>query len=356
MERTEVSKSLNLVWHPHPISAVSGRQVQAFVFTPGLNVRQLLLKSGIDPIQPIYVVLDDKLLTVAEWDSIYPTEGQILNVQATIQGGDGGGGSNTGQIIAMVAVIAIAIAAPYAAAALFPEYAAVIGAGTLGGSLLSAGIMIAGSLIVGAIFQPKTNTGLGEISSSPAESPTYSLSGGQNRLRPYEPMPVIMGQHRFFPDYAAKPYTEYNNEDQYLYQIFHHGISSSDFSDYKIGENLISNYTDYQFHYSDQNGNFPQFPGNVDIAQGAALTKAGGAVTRTTSENTWTIGIDIEAVLFYANNDGGMDSVNVELQIEYRPVGTYTWLVPEKVWSTNSEHFDLVIGQQFLVKKIRVII
>lgn len=334
MERTEVSKSLNLVWHPHPISAIADREVKAFVFTPGLSVRQLLLKSGIDPIQPIYVVLDDKLLTVEQWDTVYPEEGQILNVQATIQGGDGDGGSNPGQIIAMVAVIAIAIAAPYMAPASWGLLTA-SGAVSLTGALVTAGIMVAGSLIVGAIFQPKTNGGLDSASSTDQASPTYSLSGGSNRLRPYESMPVIMGEHRFFPDAAMKPYTEYIDNEQYLYQAFHLGVSRADVSSWKIGTTPIENYSNWSWRYHDSEGKFYDFPGNVDSIAGAVLTKAGGAVTRTTSDDTYQIGVDIESTLFYANNSGGMDSRTVELDIEYRPYGSSTWLQPSMT-STNA--------------------
>ena len=339
--KSPVKEQLDIIYRPHPVIPVADCRYAVQPWTQGITVRQLLLANGIDPYQPISIILNDRLLSVTEWDTVCPDPGSIINVKAEVMGGGGGGGSNPLQVVAMVAIIAIAIAAPYALAAYGGAFAAggsaamVTAAGglTMAGSLLTAGIMIAGSLLIGAIFSPKMSAmDMDSASgSNKNDSPTYSLSGGSNRPRPYEPMPVIMGTHRFFPDAAANPYTEYHGEDQYLYQIFGFGLSSIYLSDYKIGTNPLSNYTAYNWHYTDQYGKIPSFPGNVDSTSGAVLENSAGWITRTTSSNTYRIGLDIEGVLFYANDSGGLDNTSVQLRVQYKPAGSSTWIDPADI-------------------------
>ena len=199
--QTAVAESIHLIWHPHPVTPIAGRNLRLCEWVPGRTVRETLLAAGIDPQQPIVALLDDRLLTVEEWDHVCPKPGQLLNVQATVMGG--GGGSNP---IATVATLALVIAAPYLTTALVGiEGAAVLG--SVGVSMVTAGIMVAGSMIIGAIFPPALpSSGYGNMA---AASPTYSLTGGSNRSRPYEPMPVVFGTHRLFPDLGNRPYAEF---------------------------------------------------------------------------------------------------------------------------------------------------
>ncbi|MFW8745708.1 hypothetical protein ACOI9R_36825, partial [Mesorhizobium japonicum] len=143
-------------------------------------------------------------------------------------------GSNVVQVVALIAIVAIAIAAPYALGMVTAA-----GGVTMGGAMVTAGIMMGGSMIVNSVFAASnaaTDNSLNGASGQYSQgSPTYSLSGGSNRMRPYESMPVVMGTHRFFPDLAARPYVEYQGDDQFLHQIFHLGLSRCDFSDWKIG-------------------------------------------------------------------------------------------------------------------------
>lgn len=336
MTKSPVKEQLDIIYRPHPILPAADCKFMQHGWQQGQTVREILIANGVDQHQPISIIVNDRLLTVAEWDEVRPEPCSIINVKAEVLGGGGGGGgSNTMQIVAMIAIVAIAIAAPYALAAWGAVGAGVLttaaGGLTMAGSLLTAGIMIAGNLLISAVFSPSGNAAIDMDTASGSntqDSPTYSLSGGSNRARPYEPMPVIMGTHRLFPDAAMNPYTEYRGEDQYLYQIFGMGLSSATFSDFRIGTNPLSNYTDWQWQYPDQNGKIAAFPGNVDNASGAALENSAGWITRTTSTNTYKIGLDIEGVLFYANDRGGMDSTTVEFRVQYKPVGSGTWLDP----------------------------
>lgn len=299
MEVIEHKPKVGVVWHHHPV-IVSERKHYSCVIGDGSTVREILINQGIDTKQPIVILLDDRLLTVSEWDLICPIAGQIINVKACVSDGGGGGGSNPLQTVAMIALVAAVTYFTLGTGTAFT--ASAMGLTAFQGAMAAGAMMMAGSMVINSIFAANSNsTSLSGMSGQYAEaSPTYSLSGGSNRMRPYEVMPVVMGSHRIFPDLAARPFTEYHGEDQYLYQIFHLGLSSCQLSDWKIGNNSISDYQDVTWHYPNSEGKITDFPGNVDSASGADLTNAAGWITRTTSENTYRIGIDIEGILYYA--------------------------------------------------------
>ena len=314
VKQTELSRSLNIIYQPHPITPILGRKGMVAAIQEGTSVREILLSAGIDPHQPIVILLDDRLLTVEEWDIICPTDGQMLNVQTIVQGGGGGGNSNPLQTVLLIAVVVAATVV--SAGALAPLLGSAFAAGAVGAAVAGAIIGIGGSLLIGALFPPKSTSDA--VGTLPEVSPTYSLTGGSNQQRPYQSMPVVMGTHRVFPDFGSKPFTEYRGEDQYLYQIFHFGLGSISVSDYKIGANPLSNYSDVELFQPNSDGQLTQFPGNVDSAAGAALTNAAGWINRTTSANTYRIAIDIEAILFETFRDGRLITTSVEFEIQYR--------------------------------------
>jgi hypothetical protein len=229
------AKSLDVIWRPHPALPSANKESFACLLAPGATVRDLLISAGIDTKQPIIIWLDDRLLEVDEWNTVCPHPGQIINVQATVMGGGGGGGSNPVQMVALIAVIAISIYTFGAGSAFAAAYGATASAVAVGVATA------AGALLVNAVFAASNpSTSLNNASGVyGAASPTYSLSGGSNRMRPYESMPVVMGAHQFFPDLAAKPFLEYQGEDQYLYQIFHLGLSSCLLTDWRIGTRIL---------------------------------------------------------------------------------------------------------------------
>lgn len=330
--QTSVAETLQFIWHPHPIIPTAGREIRDITIQPGSTVREICLAAGIDAGQPITINLDDRRLTDAEWDTVCPQPGQMLSVQAAVADGGGDGGSNPLQVVLLVSVIALSIAAPYLAPAAWGTIGAAGGV-TMVGAMLSAAVGIAGAMIVNAVFSagynsPNMATNNGANSQA---SPTYSLSGGNNRMRQFEPMPVVMGSHRFFPDLGAKPYTEYVGDDQYLYQIYHLGLSNLTTSDWKIGTTPITSYADYEWHYPNAQGQLTAFPGNVDSQSGASLTQEAGWITRTTSSNTYKIGLDILGSLYYANDQGGLDATSVSLSIEYK-------LTTESTWTSGGTH------------------
>lgn len=307
-QQNSLAKAVTLAYAPHPF----GLDRQVMPVFAGITIHKACINAGVDGDQPIVIFLNGLIVPVSDWKTKTLNEGDFLTVQAEVTGG-GDGGSNP---IAVVAMIALTVAMPYAVAAMG------FTAGTFAAAAVSAGLMMAGSMVINSIFppsMPSTNFNGGAYEQP---SPTYSLTGGSNRMRPYEAMPLIMGTHRFFPDAAMRPYTEYRDQDQYLYQLFNAGLIPATLTDFKIGNSAISSFSDVSLTV----GGIGNFPKNVDTQSGFVLSSSAGWVQRTSSNNTYHIQLDIDALLFSANNSGGMDKTECELNIEYRPVGTTTWL------------------------------
>ena len=137
------AENLRLIVCPHVFSIE--RERMDTVRPVGGTVSDILRSIGWTDAQSARVFLDGELVKNAAWQYTVPRQAQVLIVRAIPMGGGGGQGKDVGRIVAMVAILALAIAAPYAAVPLGFAY---LGAGTLGGALLSAGISIVGTLAV----------------------------------------------------------------------------------------------------------------------------------------------------------------------------------------------------------------
>lgn len=310
---------MNVTYAPHPLTT-QGREARLARWEEGRTIREHLIACGVDTQREIVIYHNTRLLTVSEWDVVCPRPGDFLHVEGVVSGG--GDGSNP---IAAILSIVVMIYAPYLAPALIGiEGAAVMGSTmtAIVSAAITATVTIAGNLIISAMFKPSQASSATQ--SIAAASPTYSLSGGSNRIRPYEPLPVLMGNHRIFPDYGAKPYTEFEGEDQYLYQVFNFGLGNLVLADLRIGETLLSTYSDVTVTRA-ENGVLPGFWGNVDSAEGAALSNAVGWVTRTTGTATTQISLDLVGTYYYVNKKGGLSARSANFEIEYCVAGTGNW-------------------------------
>lgn len=311
VQESRVKQQLDIIYRPHPVLPSVDCKFAQQEWKQGQTVREILVANGVDQFQPIVVVLNDRLLTVTEWDTICPSPGDLINVKSQVAGGGGDNNKVLNTVLTIALVIAVVVAQQYE---LLPLIAG-------SQATAAAAIMIAGTLIINTIV-PITPSGYGlsspEVSGSTSATQAYSLSGGSNQMRPYQSMPIVMGTHRFFPDLGSKPYTEYKDNDQYLYQIFHFGLSDLTLSDFRIGTTEITNYSEYTWYDQDSQGKIAAFPGNVDSASGAALTYDAGWIQRTSSANAYKLGIDITGVFYYANNSGGLDYTSVNVEIQYK--------------------------------------
>lgn len=222
------------------------------------------------------------------------------------------------KFLAFAIPIVLSIYAPGWGAALF-------GKATLGARIFAAVVTAVGSAIANKLLAPKQPKGLRDMQASP----TYSLSGGRNRARPYEPLPLLFGELRYTPDYASLPYTMFEGDDQYLYSVFHAGINCGEVSAYRIGKTPIESFSGVTVRAAGISGMADetlQAWGNVDSAPGAGrLVGDGGFVSRLSSAGARALQIDVEGSLYAINDKGVYYDYSMTIVAEYRDVTGVDW-------------------------------
>ncbi|WP_300435647.1 host specificity factor TipJ family phage tail protein [Zoogloea sp.] len=313
----------NVVFCPHPLMPARDRRM---IFEPPRTGEQLdayLARVIGDLPDPCVVTIGDCSVPRAWWGRVRVKPGAVIGVAAAVAGGDGG--SDVGRIVLTIAVVVAAVYTGGLAAGAMGW--AGTGAMTLGQTAAyvaaSAAVMTVGMMAVNALLPLPTNdlSGLG----GGETSPTYSLAGGSNRVRRYEPLPLVIGTHRMFPDQACAGYTLYvNGNDQYLFIAYNFGFGDLEITDLRIGDTPLTDYKDVTVQWA--TGMMPTLiAGNVDTQGGTVLTSTDGPIVRTTSVDTMEIHIDVQYVMFHAGN-GGLEQYSASVMFEWRAVGSPTWL------------------------------
>ncbi len=191
----------------------------------------------------------------------------------------------------------------------------------------------------------------------------YSISGWRNTPRPDGVVPVVMGQLRWAPPFAALSYTEIVGDFMYVRAVFCLGYGEIEISDLWIGETPIEEYDEVTTEIrtglstDDDISLYPQQIveqsvgveimrplvrddlGEVDKDAGSTLEP----VVRTTGDDAtgcslifcWTGG------LVKIDKDGNRKTQSVEIQIEYRlDDGVSEW-VEETVLKVSARKLEM---------------
>lgn len=160
-----------------------------------------------------FALLNEEWLPRERWECRIEAGDRLAFVTLPARGG--GGGKDIFRSVLQIAIVAAAV-----------FFAGPAGLGLTGGALVAAraGALIASGLLVNALMPPQSAGGAAGPAPLEKVSPTYSLSpqGNQARLGQVEPMQY--GFHRMVPDFAATPYSEFRNNDLYLFQLFSLGL------------------------------------------------------------------------------------------------------------------------------------
>lgn len=194
----------------HKLRSVIG-DVETFEREEGQTVWSLVRDKKIPVnVVPTVVFLNDVPLMRKDWDRPILSFEQVTFV--TIPQG-----SIFKDIIRLIATLALAVIAPWAAGII----GGIIGiTGGIGLSLIQAGIVIAGSFLINALLPPTTP----DEPNTPSPSPTYSLQAQGNAARLFQPIPKQYGEHIMYCDFASQPYYVFENNQQILYQLFCRGL------------------------------------------------------------------------------------------------------------------------------------
>ncbi len=286
---------------PHPLTA-EGREVVRMPVGCGETLESVIARALPIPLgevaHAVEVRVDGRIVPCGEWNR--PARaGQSLHLRAALAGG--GGGSNPLQIILQIALV---VAAVWLAGPLLGWKAA----------LVTASIITVGGIVLNALFPPPT---LEAPDSTGGRS--YALDAGANVARPYEPMPLVLGSHRLFPDLAAQPYSEFRkNNEQYLYQAFGMGIGDLEISDLRIGSTPIDDFDDVRQEIAAPGAAVTLLAGDVDAQGGAALEDTNW-IARTTPGNTVRFAVGISGQLFaVSRSKGTLRNYSLSIEIRYR--------------------------------------
>ncbi len=264
------------------------------------------------------------------WDDTFIGEGDVVAFVPLPQGG-GGGGKNPLRTVLMLAVM---VAAVYFA----PIIGTAIGVtSTTGVALIQAGLALVGSALVNVLIPPpKPSAVTANFGSAPAPSPTYSLQAQGNHARLAQPIPVVYGRHRVYPDLAATPWGEYSGNDQYLHQLHCIGQGQYDLEQVRIEDTPITSFEEVEIEIVPPGESVTLFEADVVTAPEIAGQELIGANDREAGDDGWIgpftanpagtrateIGIDVVMPrgLYYANDNGSFSARTVEWAIEARAV------------------------------------
>ena len=292
---------------PHPLTA-DGRRTRVRAVPPGANLQTLIAAEWPGAADHLVAAVDGRPVPREAWRSTELTDGQIVTLRGALAGDD----SDPLRVLLQIVVL---VAAFYVAG-LWPG----IAFGTVTwGQLASAAVLIAGQLIINAIAPPR----LPDRPERARPEPVYSLTGGANRARPYEPLLLVLGSHRVFPDLGAAGYTEYAGVNQFLHSIFHFGLGDLDIEDLRIGDSELDDFEEVETQWAGADGALTLVAGNVDTEAGAAL-EGTDWVQRTSADDTDLIGIDLTGSLFQVSGGGDVQRRTVTIEVEYWPEGDTT--------------------------------
>lgn len=146
-------------------------------------------------------------------------------------------------VLKSVLSIVVAIAAVALAVWLGPALGVALGftgvtAATIGGALITVGVNLLGSLLINALIPP--------VKPDDERRSTYSISGWRNALNPDGAVPEVLGQIRYAPPFAARPWTEIVGDWQYIRSLFNFGSGPVELTDFRIGDTSIADFKDIE--------------------------------------------------------------------------------------------------------------
>ena len=258
---------------------------------------------------PFIVLIDDRAVLQKAWQHTVINGQQLVTIMVLPQGGDG--------LLGSILALAVAFAAPVFA----PTVAGALGvSNALGGALIGIG----GSLLVGTLFRPSLPN-LPEFGDTPTASPTYNLSARGNNARLGQPIPIIYGKHKIYPNLAAAPWTLYQDNEQFLHQLLMIGQGEYVVSDIAIDDTPIDQFAEVTTQIINPGEDITLFDPDYVTApevSGQELLyneMVGGFTLNPADTRTTEIHLDIVAPrgLYYQNDDSSLATRSVSWSVEY---------------------------------------
>ncbi|MFN6994403.1 MAG: host specificity factor TipJ family phage tail protein, partial [Aquincola tertiaricarbonis] len=311
---------MDLVVTPHPLVLLEQSITRGAELLPGETLATFLTRHAVDLSMGDWVItIGGAQVTRLMWDRTRPQHGQLIECRRVA-------GKSALKFIAFVALAYFTMGTGLAAGGL----GGWLGATGFSAALINAGAMMVGTLLINKLLPPAKARG----PQYEAVAPQYSLAGGRNRARPYEPLGLVFGQVRVVPDYASQPYSSFEGDDQFQFVRFHAGINCGAVDELKVGTTPLSSYEEVTV----SKAGFPGAPGklldwsNVDTIPGGTLESPsddsgpGDYVVRTSSAGTVKLGVDLAASLYQMSSSGSMREATLDIDVEYRALPAGAWV------------------------------
>lgn len=219
---------------------------------------------------PTICVVNGEPVRQREWRSTKIRAGDRVEFWSRPLGaGQQNGGKQTLGLVALIAVAALSLFAPFLAAGAGLGFLA---PGTIGGALLTAGIGLGGSLLISALTTPRAGAQNQDAAAGTqgTDQVLSSIQAAGNQVRPFSPIPVSYGRIRTFPDFAATPWSEYSGNDQYLNVLLSLGLGKYSAEAIYLDDTLlwdsgtgVQSGFDAQIAFYDPDETVSLFPTNV---------------------------------------------------------------------------------------------
>jgi hypothetical protein len=290
------------------------------------------------------------------WKTSKPLQGKSVLFAVTPRGGEGGQIFKQVAIITITAVVAVITS---------PAGGAAFGTGTgaaFGSALATAGAAIGSTLLFNALIPPLNNA-LGFNASEAdgfSNSQSFSITNQNNQSRKLRTVPKVYGTHRIFPVLAANFYLSSEADpdnngalSNYFYAIYDFGLGPLALDQFRIGETLLSEFSQVDFRLVDLNkpgveegiwdqalsNNFQLYKGDVTqqsigVAINANENNPGPPpvddyqVVRNATPNTNSEEQEISLILNLPNGlfsvfeTGAIRNSQIDLKVEFAEVGT----------------------------------
>ncbi|WP_127142833.1 host specificity factor TipJ family phage tail protein [Pelagibacterium montanilacus] len=309
-----------------------------------MAIGEVIKRFGLAFRLPTIAVLDGEPVLRGQWAVRRVCAGQAMAFVAVPGGGGGSGGGK--QVLGLVAAVALAVAAPMIGGFVATNFFA---GSAIASSLVTGLVLAGGSLLLNALFPPPAELDAG------APDAVYSVRAASNRATPFEAVPVLYGRLDFAPRFASRPYSEFEGNDQYLYQLFAVTLGKADVMRVRIGETeawtaaggYSASFSDLEIEIVQPGDDVSLFPANVVTAAEVAGQTVpdppemlGPFVVNPAGTEIDKIAIDFAfpAGLFRFTSEGKIARQSVSLRAEYRaiddagtPVGIWTDVLEETV-------------------------
>lgn len=340
------SSSVNIIGLAHPLKTERiDTLVEAGKTLEELHIKMKELAKVSDEYDSSAVIYVDSVLVPKEkWKDTVIKHAQRVEYRATVQGGGGG----LGGIFKVVAAIALTYFSAGLATGLYAAMGGTFVMANAGMIItgLSIGINVLGSVLLNAIFPTRPPQNNNQSYSNETGDPSYFLQGASNQANKFGAIPIVLGTMRYTPPLAAETYAEAEDVNSYLRMALCWGYGPLQISNITIGDEQLSNFSDIQIETSSGFGNEDLTRFNSLYGQDVEQQRVSVELTDSTTWVTRTLDEEVDQLAFmfeypnglYKVNEGNGEKTNNQsgVAIQYRPIGSSTWLSSSQNVSATS--------------------